>query len=71
MSASESLACSGIHQRRVLVVGARGPAGPLMRTVLAAAGVGQIILIEEPRRALEMLCAENFDAVFLEAASSG
>jgi CheY-like chemotaxis protein len=39
-----------------------------MRTVLTAAGLSKVILIDEPRRALDMLCAESFDAVFVEAA---
>jgi two-component system chemotaxis response regulator CheY len=54
---------------RVLVVGAKGQTGPLMRTVLTAAGLSKVILVEEPRRALELLCTEPFDAVFVEAAT--
>ena len=54
---------------RILVVGAKGQAGPMMRTVLTAAGLNKVVLIDEPRRALEILCAEPFDAVFVEAAA--
>ena len=54
---------------RVLVVGAKGQAGPLMRTILAAAGLNKVTLVDEPRRALEILCTEPFEAVFVEAAA--
>jgi two-component system chemotaxis response regulator CheY len=52
---------------RVLVVGAKGQAGPLMRTILAAAGLNQVTLVDEPRHALELLCTEPFEVVFVEA----
>jgi two-component system chemotaxis response regulator CheY len=51
---------------RVLLVGCKGFGLTSLRTVLAAAGVTKIIAMEEPDRALEMLCTENFDAVFVE-----
>lgn len=57
---------SNLAKARVLVVGAKGYAGPLLRTVLAAAGITRITLIDEPRRALDLLCAEHFEAVFVE-----
>lgn len=51
---------------RILVVGAKGPAGSMLRTVLTAAGVTRTVLVDEPRRALDMLCTEAFEAVFVE-----
>ena len=51
---------------RVLVVGAKGHAGAMLRTVLTAAGITRVVLIDDPRRALDVLCAEHFDAVFVE-----
>ena len=51
---------------RILVVGARGPTGSMLRTVLTAAGITRIALVDEPRRALDMLCTEAFEAVFVE-----
>lgn len=51
---------------RVLIVGARGHAGPTLRTVLTAAGVTRIVMMEEPQRALDTLCSERFAAVFVE-----
>ena len=51
---------------RILVVGAKGAAGSMLRTVLSAAGVTRITLADEPRQALDMLCAEPFEAVFVE-----
>lgn len=63
------MAAFNLASTRVLVVGAKGQTGPLMRTVLTAAGLSKVILIDEPRRALEILCAEQIDAVFVEAAA--
>ena len=51
---------------RVLIVGAKGHAGPTLRTVLTAAGVTRITMMDEPRRALDTLCSERFNAVFVE-----
>ncbi|MBS0281006.1 MAG: hypothetical protein JSR25_07580 [Proteobacteria bacterium] len=63
------MAAFNFASTRVLVVGAKGQAGSLMRTVLTAAGLSKLALIDEPRRALEILCAEPFDAVFAEASA--
>ena len=57
---------SNLASARVLVVGAKGYAGPVLRTVLTAAGITRIVLIDEPRRALDLLCTEHFEAVFME-----
>ena len=51
---------------RVQIVGAKGHAGTMLRTVLAAAGVGHVVLLEDTRRALTLLAAEHFDALFVE-----
>jgi len=51
---------------RILVVGAKGHAGPVLRTVLTAAGVTRIVMMDDPRRALDLLCSERFAAVFVE-----
>ncbi|MES2256803.1 MAG: hypothetical protein V4559_17400 [Pseudomonadota bacterium] len=63
------MAAFSLASVRVLVVGAKGQAGPLMRTILAAAGLSKITLVDEPRRALELLCTEPFEVVFVEAAT--
>ena len=60
---------SDIAAARVLIVGARGHAGPTLRTVLVAAGVSRITMVDEPQRALETLCSERFTAVFVEGGS--
>lgn len=51
---------------RVLIVGAKGHAGPTLRTVLTAVGVTRIIMADEPRMALDTLCSERVTAVFVE-----
>ena len=63
------MAAFNLASTRVLVVGAKGQTGPLMRTVLTAAGLSKVILIDEPRRAMEILGAEQIDAVFVEASA--
>jgi two-component system, chemotaxis family, chemotaxis protein CheY len=55
-----------LAKARVLIVGAKGFAGAMLRTVLTAGGVHRIVLIDQPRRALDLLCDEPFDAVFVE-----
>lgn len=51
---------------RVQIVGAKGHAGTMLRTVLTTAGVGHVVQIEDSRRALSLLSSEHFDAVFVE-----
>jgi two-component system, chemotaxis family, chemotaxis protein CheY len=51
---------------RVQIVGSKGHAGAMLRIVLAAAGVGHVVQIEDSRRALALLSSEHFDAVFVE-----
>jgi len=51
---------------RVLIVGAKGHAGPTLRTVLTATGITRMVMMDEPRRALDILCSERFTAVFVE-----
>ena len=58
-----------LAKTRVLIVGAKGFAGAMLRTVLTAAGIHRIVLIDHPRRALDLLCDEPFDAVFVEDAT--
>jgi PleD family two-component response regulator len=55
-----------LAKARVLVVGAKGPAGSMLRTVLTAAGIARVVVIDDPRRALDVLCADPFEAVFIE-----
>lgn len=57
---------ANLSRVRVLIVGARGYAAALLRTVLNANGVMRVCITEDARRALEQLCSESFDAVFLE-----
>jgi two-component system chemotaxis response regulator CheY len=51
---------------RVLVVGCKGYAASSLRIVLSAAGVTKVTIVEDTRRAQELLCSENFEAVFVE-----
>jgi DNA-binding response OmpR family regulator len=51
---------------RVLIVGAKGYAALLLRSVLNTNGIVRVCVTEDSRHALNLLCTENFDAVFLE-----
>jgi two-component system chemotaxis response regulator CheY len=51
---------------RVLIVGSKGFAASSLRFVLNAAGVSKVTVSEDPARAQELLCTENFEAVFVE-----
>ena len=51
---------------RVLIVGARGYAAAMLRTVLNAGGILRIDVIEDADRALDVLRVETYDAVFVE-----
>jgi CheY-like chemotaxis protein len=52
---------------RVLLVGCKGFAGTSLRTVLNVVGVTRVTMVEDTRRALDLLCSENFEAVFVES----
>jgi PleD family two-component response regulator len=54
---------------RILVLGAKGPGGSMLRAVLSAAGLAKVTLVDEPRRALDLLCTDPFEAVFVEGAT--
>ncbi|MBN9553387.1 MAG: hypothetical protein J0H61_01735 [Alphaproteobacteria bacterium] len=54
---------------RILVLGAKGPGGSMLRAVLSAAGITKVTLVDEPRRALDLLCTDPFEAVFVEGAT--
>ena len=53
-------------QHRVLLVGPKTHALQLLRSVMAIAGVGKMVHVEEARRALELLGMEHFHAVFYD-----
>ena len=53
-------------QHRVLVVGPKTHALQLLRSVMTIAGVGKVVHVEDPRRALELLAMEHFHAVFYD-----
>ncbi len=38
----------------------------MLRAVLSAAGITKVTLVDDPRRALDLLCSDPFDAVFVE-----
>ena len=53
---------------RVLLVAGKGSSTQILRTVFNLAGLTKITSVNEPRRAVELLCVEHFNAVFVEGA---
>lgn len=51
---------------RVLLLGAKTHALQLLRSLLSNLGIGKIVQVEDPRRALELLSVERFSAVFCD-----
>jgi len=57
-----------LSEVRVLLVAHKVSGTQILRTVFALAGVTKLTLTYEPRHALELLCTESYDAVFVEGA---
>ena len=55
-----------LAEARILLLATKGSSTQILRTVFNIAGLGRIINVDEPRRALELLCVEHFHAVFVE-----
>jgi CheY-like chemotaxis protein len=62
---------SEFSAHRVLVLGTKSNAVMLLRSILGSAGVGRVVHVEHPRRALELLTIEHFNAVFCDGAMEG
>jgi two-component system chemotaxis response regulator CheY len=60
---------SEFSAHRILVLGAKSHAVMLLRSILGTVGVGRVVHIEHPRRALELLGLEQFSAVFCDLAA--
>jgi CheY-like chemotaxis protein len=58
---------SEFSAHRVLVLGTKSHAMMLLRSILGSTGVGRVVHVEHPHRALELLAIEPFDAVFCDA----
>jgi CheY-like chemotaxis protein len=52
---------------KILVVGEKSHDTLLLKTVLGIAGLGQVIHVEDSRRAIEILCVESVHAVICDA----
>jgi DNA-binding response OmpR family regulator len=55
-----------LSDMRILVLAHKGSSSQVLRTVFSVAGFGHVVCLHEPRRAVELLCAEHFHAVFVE-----
>jgi two-component system chemotaxis response regulator CheY len=53
---------------RVLLVARKGSSTQVLRTVFNIAGITKVTSVDEPRRAVELLCVEHFHAVYVEGA---
>ena len=57
-----------LSELRVLLVTRKGSSTQILRTVFNIAGLARVTGVDEPRRAIELLCVEHFHAVFVEGA---
>jgi DNA-binding response OmpR family regulator len=55
-----------LSELRILLVARKGSSTQILRTVFGIAGIHKVVVVEEPRRAIELLCMESFQAVFVE-----
>jgi CheY-like chemotaxis protein len=55
---------------KILVVGAKSHDILLLKSVLGIAGLGQVIHVEDSRRAIEILCMESIHAVVCDASAA-
>jgi DNA-binding response OmpR family regulator len=53
---------------RILLVARKGAPTQVLRTVFGIAGISRIVNVDQARRAIELLSAEHFHAVFVEGA---
>jgi CheY-like chemotaxis protein len=60
---------SEFSAHRVLVLGTKSHAMLLLRSILGTVGVGRVVHVEHPHRALELLGMEHFSAVFCDPAA--
>lgn len=59
---------ANLSETRILLLARRTSSTQVLRTVFKIAGLGRVTSVDEPRRAIELLCMEHFDAAFLEGA---
>jgi CheY-like chemotaxis protein len=57
---------SDFAQLRVMLLSGKTHGAQTLRSVLSLAGVTNILMIDDPRKALDLLTMENFDAVFAD-----
>jgi CheY-like chemotaxis protein len=57
-----------ISDARILLLARKTSSTKVLRAVLTFAGLHRISCVDNPRAAIELLCAEHFDAVFVEGA---
>jgi len=60
------MGASEFSELKLLLLGGKSHGMAMLRAVLTIIGVSRVSLVEDARRALDMLCAENFDAVFFD-----
>jgi CheY-like chemotaxis protein len=51
---------------RILLLARKGSSTQILRTVFGIAGINRLTCVDEPRRAIELLCIEHFHAIFTE-----
>jgi len=57
-----------LSDARVLLLARNSSSTRVLRGVFSIAGLNKIACVDEPRLAIELLCTERFDALFIEGA---
>jgi two-component system chemotaxis response regulator CheY len=57
-----------LSDTRILLLARKSSSTKILRTVFNIAGLSRVSSVDEPRHAIELLCTEHFNAVFVEGA---
>ena len=53
-----------LSELRILLVARKGSSTQILRTVFGIAGIHKVVVVEEPRRAIELLCMRKLPGRF-------
>jgi two-component system, chemotaxis family, chemotaxis protein CheY len=60
------MAAENLSEARILLLARKSTSTRILRTVFSIAGLTKIACVDDPAYAIELLCTEQFDAIFME-----
>ncbi|HWY62243.1 MAG TPA: hypothetical protein VNW15_10120 [Rhizomicrobium sp.] len=57
-----------LSNARIMLLARKASSTKVLRAVFNFAGLNKVVIVDEPRLAVELLCTERFDALFMEGA---